>query len=260
MNGTTFWRSRDGTMRQRREASPTRVPRRRPLPTKKGHAALPLATRDYESDTTSSDSRSSLLRHPGVVIFARPRKTAQQPSAGCSLLARHHYGKSCWAHERRRCPRFLSFQEKGAQAAFGSYLQRVEMTDEHIRPTEQGLSGIAASEEHAAELAAEGGDLDSGGGEGRISGTTFRRLRDGTMRQRRFASPTRDIRMRLLLTKKGHAALPLATREYESDKTSNNSRSSLLRHPGVVILARPPPQQTGRSSTAGRGLTTEASI
>ena len=134
------------------------------------------------------------------------------------------------------------------------------MTDEHIRPTEQGLSGIAASEEHAAELAAEGGDLDSGGGEGRISGTTFRRLRDGTMRQRRFASPTRDIRMRLLLTKKGHAALPLATREYESDKTSNNSRSSLLRHPGVVILARPPPQQTGRSSTAGRGLTTEASI
>ena len=86
------------------------------------------------------------------------------------------------------------------------------MTDEHIRPTEQGLSGIAASEEHAAEVAAEGGDLDSGGGEGRISGTTFRRLRDGTMRQRRFASPTRDIRMRLLLTKKGHAALPLATR------------------------------------------------
>ena len=221
MNGTTFWRSRDGTMRQRREASPTRVPRRRPLPTKKGHAALPLATRDYESDTTSSDSRSSLLRHPGVVI---------------------------------------SFEEKGAQAAFGSYLQRVEMTDEHIRPTEQGLSGIAASEEHAAEVAAEGGDLDSGGGEGRISGTTFRRLRDGTMRQRRFASPTRDIRMRLLLTKKGHAALPLATREYESDKTSNNSRSSLLRHPGVVILARPPPPQTGRSSTAGRGLTTEASI
>ncbi len=229
MNGTTFWRSRDGTMRQRREASPTRVPRRRPLPTKKGHAALPLATRDYESDTTSSDSRSSLLRHPGVVIFTRPRKTAQQPSAGCSLLARH-------------------------------YLQRVEMTDEHIRPTEQEISGIAASEEHAAEVAAEGGNLDSGGGEGRISGTTFRRLRDGTMRQRRFASPTRDIRMRLLLTKKGHAALPLATRGYESDKTSNNSRSSLLRHPGVVILARPPPQQTGRSSTAGRGLTTEASI
>ena len=108
------------------------------------------------------------------------------------------------------------------------------------RPPEPGGREPGADGEEDRP-AAEGGDVDSGGGEGRMNGSTFWRSRDGSMRQRRFASPTREHRLRSLPTKQGHAALPLATREYENDTTSSNSRSSILRHPGVGIFARPPP-------------------
>ena len=65
MNEGELRRTRGTPMRQRCLAPSTRDPRRRPLPTKHGHAARPLATRGYQSDTSSPQrSRSSISSRP----------------------------------------------------------------------------------------------------------------------------------------------------------------------------------------------------
>ena len=66
-------RTRGTPMRQRCLAPSTRDPRRRPLPTKHGHAARPLATRGYQSDTSSPQcSRSSISSRPGARLLRPP--------------------------------------------------------------------------------------------------------------------------------------------------------------------------------------------
>lgn len=55
-----------------------------------------------------------------------------------------------------------------------------------------------------------------------MSEATIRRTREPAMRQRRFASPTRDSRRHSLPTKHGHADRPQATRGYQSDRSSDH--------------------------------------
>ncbi len=77
------------------------------------------------------------------------------------------------------------------------------------------------------------------------------------MRQRRFASPTRDSRWRTLPTKHGHADRPEATRGYQSDGSSDHARSSTPLRPRATILPRPPPAEADRRPPVG-ALDTEA--
>ena len=60
-----------------------------------------------------------------------------------------------------------------------------------------------------------------------MSEDTLRRMRGSTVRQRRLAPPTRDMRRRTLPAKHGHAARPQATRR--SYRESRERSGSLPR-------------------------------
>ena len=84
-----------------------------------------------------------------------------------------------------------------------------------------------------------------------MSEVTIRRTREPAMRQRRSASSIRDPRRRTLPTKHGHADRPEATREYQSDRSSDHDPSSIHLRPGAAILPRSPPVRAGSTVTGG---------
>ena len=76
---------------------------------------------------------------------------------------------------------------------------------------------------------------------GWMSEGRLRRMRGTAMRQRRPASSTRDDRRRPLPAKHGHAARPQATREYQSDTSSQQRPRSSISPRSGAGSPRPPP-------------------
>ena len=74
-----------------------------------------------------------------------------------------------------------------------------------------------------------------------MSEDTLRRMRGSTVRQRRLAPPTRDMRRRPLPAKHGHAARPQATRAYQSDTSSKQRPCSSISPRSGAGSPRPPP-------------------
>ena len=105
---------------------------------------------EVHQPTPQQESVRNLTRAREDAVAAR--KSVRQQLSGFLLRAGYHYGKSTWTLEHRRWLRTLSFEHIGNQAAFDSYLQRLEMADEHIRMLEAKLAEIAARDDHRADV------------------------------------------------------------------------------------------------------------